>query len=481
MPTVPLRLDRAADADELAAGFDAIRTELGLDPAFPAAVMAEAEDAARRGPAIAADADLRDIPFVTIDPPGSRDLDQALHLSRATTGGGYVLHYAIADVAAFVAPGGAIDGEARRRGVTVYLPDGRVPLHPPLLSEGAASLLPGEERQALVWTIAVDADGSTSDVRVERATVRSRRQYAYPEVQAAIDAGTADGDGILPLLKEVGLLLLRREADRGGISLNLPEQLVTRTGGRYELGYRAPVAAESWNAQLSLVTGMAAARLMIDAGVGVLRTLPPPSDAVVDDLRRRAAALGVPWPHGGGYRDFVATLDSRVPEHAALVTQAARLLRGAGYVSFDGAVPPHHDHAAVAAPYTHVTAPLRRLVDRFGNEVVLAACAGREPPSWARDALPELPEVMADARRREGSADGMALDLVEAAVLSGRVGDVVRAVVVDVDDRGAKVQVQHPAVVARVDGDAGLRLGATVELRVVSADRAARKVVLRPA
>jgi exoribonuclease R len=484
MPKVAVRLEPPVPAD-LASGFDAIRRELGLDADFPADALAEAEEAARRGPSLAADADLRDIPFVTIDPAGSRDLDQALHLSRATGGSkGYVVRYAIADVAAFVAPGGALDAEVRRRGTTVYLPDGRIPLHPTVLSEGAASLLPGEERQALVWTITLDAgaDPLAAGVRLERATVRSTRQYAYPEVQAAIDAGTAGGDDdVLPLLREIGALLLQREADRGGISLPLPEQVVTVAGGRYELVYRAPVPAEAWNAQLSLLAGIAAAKLMLDAGTGILRTLPTPPGNVVDTLRRRAAALGVPWPADGGYSAFVRSLDERIPEHAALVTQASRLLRGAGYEAFDdGARPADPVHAAVAAPYAHVTAPLRRLVDRFGNEVVLAECAGRQPPSWARDALAELPELMAQARHREGNADGMAVDLVEAAVLASRIGDVVRGVVVDVNKHGARVQVQRPAVVAPVD-DAHLTLGETVDLRVVSADTAARRVVLQPA
>ena len=89
--------------------------------------------------------------FVTVDPPGSRDLDQAMHLSRRNSG--YRVRYAIADVASFVRPGGAIDQEAIRRVETLYSPDTRTPLHPPVLSEGAASLLPGQTRPALIWTI----------------------------------------------------------------------------------------------------------------------------------------------------------------------------------------------------------------------------------------------------------------------------------------------------------------------------------------
>ena len=95
--------------------------------------------------------DVTELPFLTIDPPGSMDLDQAMHLERR--GAGFRVRYAIADVAAFVRPGGAIDAEAHRRVETLYSPDTRTPLHPPVLSEGAASLLPGQVRPAA----AVDA------------------------------------------------------------------------------------------------------------------------------------------------------------------------------------------------------------------------------------------------------------------------------------------------------------------------------------
>ena len=221
MPLVPVRLEPPA-TDDLAAGFAAIRAELGIDDSFPPDALSEAEASARRGPSIAPGADLRDIPFVTIDPEGSRDLDQALHVSRSRpTGAGWLVRYAIADVAAFVAPGGALDAEARRRGVTVYLPDGRVPLHPAVLSEGAASLLPCAVRQAVVWRIELDGAAAVRDVGVERATVRSRRQYTYNEVQAALDAGTTD-DAVLLELRDLGRLLVEREAARGGISLDLP-------------------------------------------------------------------------------------------------------------------------------------------------------------------------------------------------------------------------------------------------------------------
>ena len=480
MPAIPLRLDPTVTASsrragDLGSGFDAIRAELGIDEEFPADVLAETEEVVRAGPSVRAGLDLRDVPFLTIDPPGSMDLDQALAIERRPAGG-FVVRYAIADVGAFVRPGGAIDAEARRRVVTIYLPDRRAPLHPPALSEGAASLLPDEDRQALVWTIELDASAQPTSVRVERAMVRSRRRFTYEEVQQLLDSGSAEEP--LQLLRDVGRLRESAEVERGGVSLPLPDQQIVEVDGRYHLTYRAPLPTEGWNAQLSLLAGLAAAELMLDHGVGVLRTLPPPSADTVTALRNAARALGVAWPADGAYADLIRSLDpSSSASHAALLTQAARLFRGAGYVSFDG-TPPTGDaavHAAVAAPYAHVTAPLRRLVDRFGNELVLAHCAGVEPSGWAREALDELPELMGRGRHRESAADGMALDLVEAAVLAGCVGSEVSGVVTSAGKGQASVQIREPAVVASVGG-AGLVAGDEVRLRVAGADIEARKV-----
>ncbi|HVF32831.1 MAG TPA: RNB domain-containing ribonuclease, partial [Acidimicrobiales bacterium] len=447
---------------------------------FPPEVEAEAAEAIHSGPSLPATVDLRDVPFLTIDPPGSMDLDQALALER--DGSGYVFRYAIADVAAFVAPGGAIDAEARRRVVTVYLPDRNAPLHPRPLSEGAASLLPEVDRQAVVWTIRLDEAAEPVDARVERARVRSRRRLTYAEAQSLVDGGT---DEALTLLREIGERRQASEIARGGVSLPIPDQQVVREAdGRYRLEFRAPLPAEGWNAQLSLLAGMAAAELMLAGGVGVLRTLPPPSDDTVRTFRRRAAPLGVTWPDGASYGDLIRSLDADVAAHAALLTQAARLFRGAGYVGFDG-TPPAGDaghHAAVAAPYAHVTAPLRRLVDRFGNEIVLAQCAGTEPPSWAREALDELPALMDEGRRREGAANGMALDLVEAAVLASCEGEELLGVVTGTSKGRANVQIVEPAVLASVDDpDGALVPGQEVGLRVAGADVVARRIDLEVA
>lgn len=466
----PTRLaPEARSTDGLEAVFAAIRAEHEVPEDFPAPVLAAAEEAAR-APRLPAE-DATDVPFVTIDPPGARDLDQALHVERRAKG--YLVRYAIADLTAFLAPGDPVDLESHRRGQTVYCPDARAPLHPPVLSEGAASLLPGEVRPAYVWEIVLDADGARSSAHVRRALVRSRRQLSYAEAQAAIEAG----EETALLLEEVGRLRVARESARGGASLPKPEQEVHLDDeGRYALRLRPLVPAEEWNAQVSLLTGIAAAQVMLEGGTGLLRTMPPAEPEAVARFRREVAALGATWPEDQPYGDFLRSLDRTDPRHLAVVHEAASLFRGSAYTVLDADHPAPADprQAAIAAPYAHTTAPLRRLVDRYALATCEALCAGREVPDWVTAALPGLPATMESSARRAGAVERACTDAVEAAVLAHRVGEVFEAVVVDVTRSGPELLLLEPAVTARAEGEA--EAGTRVRARLVEADLARRSV-----
>lgn len=462
--------------------FEAVRTRLGVPIDFDPAATALAADRARSATtsnAVGADrVDRRDVELLSIDPAGSRDLDQALQIERA--GSGYRFRYAIADVVAWVEAGDPIDAEAHRRGTTVYCPDVRVPLHPLALSEGAASLLADSDRPAVLWELALDQRGEIVDATLERALVRNRRALSYDAVQAELDAGTTDES--LRLIEEVGRLRRELETARGGVSLVLPEQSVERAGDHFELRYEPTLPVEDHNAQLSLCCGIAAAGLMVGGGVGILRTLPPAAPEAFDRLRRHAAALGVDWPDDVPYAAWVRTVDPTTPSGAALMQQCAQTLQGSGYLAFDGdlpADPAAHRHAAIAADYGHVTAPLRRLADRYATECSLAAAAGRRPPAWVVEGLAGLPATMAETGRRAHAVDRAAVDLMEAAVLMDRIGDHFEAVVTGTRRGAATVQLIEPAVIATVPAD-GLEPGSAVRLRLVSADLDAGRVELVP-
>ncbi len=455
-------------------GIAEIQAELEVSPGFPPEVEAAAAEAAAN-PRLP-DLDRTDLPMVTIDPAGAKDLDQALHLAR-TDDGGYVLHYAIADLAAFITPGDPVDVEAHQRGQTLYGADSRIPLHPTAISEGGGSLLPDQVRPSLLWTITMDGEGERHDVQVERALVKSRAQLDYPGVQKLIDDGTADES--LMLLKEVGELRLKREQARGGVSLPLPEQEVETAGTQWELTYRDLLPVEEWNAQMSLLTGFAAASLMMYARVGFLRTLPPPHPRDVQRLHRTAHALAIEWPAELLFPDFIRGLDPAKPQHAAMISACTRLLRGSGYVAFDGETPAQPLHSALNTEYAHVTAPLRRLGDRYASEVCIALCAGTEVPDWVHAELPDLAKTMQESSQRANRYERMVLDLVEAGLLQHRVGESFPAVVVEVNDKDATrgiVTVADPAVEAPVVSASDLPLGTDVRARLTVADVEHRKV-----
>ncbi|RZQ62575.1 RNB domain-containing ribonuclease [Amycolatopsis suaedae] len=451
--------------------FVRVRTELALPDGFPPDVLAEAEAVVMDPPQSADREDATALPLVTIDPPGAKDLDQALHVERA--GDGFRVHYAIADVACFVAPGGAIDREARRRGQTLYLPDGNVPLHPPVLSEGAASLLPGEVRPAVLWTIGTDSGARPVSVRVRRALVRSVEQFDYDGVQAAFDAGRPHPS--VAALPEVGRLRRELAVQRGALEPQLPEQEITAGPGGWELARRPRNDVDAWNAEISLLTGMAAASIMTEAGVGVLRTLPAADDGAVGWLRRSAAALRIDWPEGHTVAELLAGLDPARPESMALYADSTRLLRGAGYTAFDGTPPEITTHAGIGGPYAHVTAPIRRLVDRFATEVCLAVTAGRPVPGWVRDALAELPALMSASDTLAGRVERACLDQVEAWTLAGRIGGTFGAVVLRAEDNRAEVLVEDPPVLTKAAG-AGFVEGARVTVRLTAVDVERRRV-----
>ncbi|WP_329151615.1 RNB domain-containing ribonuclease [Streptomyces sp. NBC_01456] len=483
MPRLHMHVTDAAESP-LRLALHELRGRLEIPDHFPPTAQAEADSAARAPRIPAADGavatehtleDATDLPLFTLDPPGSLDLDQAMFLARRT-GGGYRVHYAIADVASFVTPGGALDAEAHHRVTTLYFPDERVPLYPPVLSEGAAGLLPDQDRPAVLWQLDLDADGAPAGVRVRRALVRSRARLDYAAVQPILDDGTAEEP--LALLREIGLLREEREVARGATSLNVPEQEIVEEDGCYRLDYRAPLPVYGWHAQISLLTGMAAAELMLSAGTGILRTLPTAPDGSVARLRLTARALGVDWPHHTSYAALLRTLDPRRPAHAAFLQDCTALLRGAGYTAFDGTAPPASEalHAAVAAPYAHATAPLRRLVDRYTSELCLAASAGAEAPSWVRGALADLPREMELGTRRAHQVERACVDLVEAALLRDRVGEVFEGLVVEIQEKDptqGTVHLVDPAVVGPVEAapeGPALPLGRRIPVRLAEAD-----------
>ena len=442
-------------------GLAAIRAQFKVPAAFPLQVLAAAEEAARRVPD--EHADRTAVAFVTLDPASSTDLDQAFAIEAS--GGDLLLHYAIADVPWFVRDGDPIDTEAWARGETFYLPDGKAGLHPPLLAEGAASLLPDGDRPAVVFTTRVAPDGGVKLEGAERAMIRSRAKLGYETVtHEQLPAGVAD--------------LAQRIADaeeaRGAARIDPPEQEVERdAAGHFTLRLRPLELAERQNAALSLATNLAVADTLYAAKTGLFRVMAGPDQRAVARLRFTAKAFGLGWPEQASLEQFERTLDPADPAAAAFMLAIRRAGNGASYVPFEAGVKPWH--AAMAATYCHMTAPLRRLADRYVVRAALSIANGRPVEAEVEAAFQRLGPVMGKADARAGQVERAVVDLAEAAMLAGRQGESFEAVVTQIDEAGTRIQLCDLPVVARTTAHS-VKPGQRITVRLDAADPVRRIV-----
>ena len=439
----------------LGRGLDEIRRQYKIPKGYPADVLEAAKSVAER--VSTEHVDRTGISFVTLDPASSTDLDQAFHIEAS--GNDLLLHYAIADVGWFVDDGGLIDAEAWRRGTTFYLPDGKAGLYPPILSEGAASLLPDGPRPAVVFAVRVDPDGNVKLDGAERALVRSRAKLAYDLVTEA---------ELPPGFAELARRIEAAEARRGASRVDPPEQEVVANGdGRYRLLFRPMAVAEQRNAALSLATNLAIADALLAHHTGLFRVMGEPDRRSIKRLRHSARALGIDWHRPMPLEQLERSLNPADPKHASFMLAIRRAGAPAGYMPYKEGVVPWH--SAMAATYVHATAPLRRLADRYVVETTLAIANGRPVPESAAAAFPKLPDVMERADVRGGQIERAAIDLAETVVLHGREGVTFDAVVTDVDERGARIQLCKLPVIARVP-EKGAETGDEIQVRLVSAD-----------
>jgi exoribonuclease R len=436
-------------------GLAAIRQQFQVPESFPAEVLSAAEEAARRKPT--EHVDRTGERFVTLDPASSTDLDQAFGVERS--GNDLLLHYAIADVAWFVDEGSPIDAEAWERGTTLYLPDGKAGLYPPVLSEGVASLLPDGPRPAVVFTVRVDPEGGVHLDGAERAIVRSAAKLAYESASAS---------DLPPEFGELARRIEAAEARRGAARVDPPEQEVVALGaGRYELLFRPMLQSEQRNAALSLASNLAIADALFAHGTGLFRVMGEPDKRAIGRLRFTARALGLDWPQHVSLEQYERGLKQSDLKQAAFMLAIRRAGPPAAYMPYTAGVVPWH--AAMAATYAHATAPLRRLADRYVVQAALAVANGQAIPEAVAAAFAKLPKVMARADARGSQVERAAVDLAETVMLRGQEGRTFAAVVTDIDERGARMQLCELPVVARVDAK-GTQAGDELQVRLLSAD-----------
>lgn len=448
--------------EALASGLQAIRLEFQVPETFPPDVLTAAEIAARRAPTDHLDRTA--MPFVTLDPATSTDLDQAFSIEAS--GADLLLHYAIADVCWFVDDGGVIDAEAWRRGTTRYLPDGKAGLYPRVLSENVASLLPDGPRPAVIFTVRVASDGSVKLDGAERAIIRSRAKLAYDNVRA---------DQLPDHFEDLAVRIQAAEDRRGASRVDPPEQEVAKDAdGRFVLSFRPRLLSEARNAAMSLATNLAVADALLAHHTGLFRVMAEPDARAVARLRHSATAFGLGWPDAMSLAQFETTLSASNPSQAAFMLAIRRAGMGASYVPYQPDVVPWH--AAMAATYAHATAPLRRLADRYVVRATLAVANGQPVPDVVTNAFAKLPAVMAAADARAGQIERAVIDLAEASMLQGMESMRFPAVVTDVNERAVRIQLRDMPVVASIPS-AAVVPGDSVVVKLISVDADARKAV----
>lgn len=440
-------------------GLLAIRSQFQIPQSFPAPVLAAAETAAKRP--LDAHVGRTALPFVTLDPASSTDLDQAFHIERS--GVDLLLHYAIADVGWFVDADSPLDVEAWQRGTSQYFPDGKAGLYPPILAENVVSLLPNGPRAAIIFVVRIDAEGNAKLDSAERAIIQSRAKLGYDTVR---------DDQLPDDFTELSMRIAAAEQRRGAARIDPPEQEVSHHNGNFALAFRPRLQSEARNAAMSLATNLAIADVLQANKTGLFRVMDAPDERAIKRLRATATAFGLDWPATRSLTEFNTSLNASDPRQAAMMLAIRRAGARAQYVPYRDGVTPWH--AAMAASYSHATAPLRRLADRYVVEATLAIMNGRPVPDAVQSAFARLPEIMASADALGGQIERSVIDLAEAVMLNDRIGTIFPAIVTDIDERGTRVQLRDLPVVSRIVAH-GVHPGEEIRVQLTSVDVARRK------
>jgi len=400
---------------------------------FPDAVIAEADRAKPLG--LQGREDLRDLPFVTIDPSDARDHDDACFAHAdddPKNPGGHVIWVAIADVAAYVTPGSALDREARKRGNSTYFPDRVVPMLPDRLSGDLCSLHEGVPRGCVAVRMRIDAQGHLIGHKFVRGLMRSGASLHYGEVQEAMDGAPNDKTGplldevIRPLYAAYHALRSAREM-RQPLDLDLPERriVLTEDGKVDSVAFRDRLDAHRLIEEFMILANVAAAETLIRKRSPLLfRVHEEPSPEKLDALRETAAAAGYTLAKGQVLQTRHLNALLRAAEGSdndELINMSALRAMTQAYYS-----PENFGHFGLALQhYAHFTSPIRRYADLVVHRALISA------HGWGKDGLaPDEIERMEDTtthisetERRSMMAERDTTDRYLAAYLSERVGN----------------------------------------------------------
>ncbi|MGJ8626815.1 MAG: ribonuclease R [Sulfitobacter sp.] len=405
----------------------------GIPDHFPDAVIAEADAAKPMG--LKGREDLRDLPLITIDPSDARDHDDACYAevdNDPKNAGGHIVWVAIADVAAYVTPGSALDEEARKRGNSTYFPDRVVPMLPDRLSGDLCSLHEGVPRACIAVRMVLDAKGQKLSHSFHRALMKSPASLHYEEVQDAIDGNPNDRtDPLLetvlkPLYAAYDALKEARNL-RQPLDLDLPERRIElgEDGKVSSVNFKDRLDAHRLIEELMVLANVAAAETLLAKKTPLLfRVHEEPSPEKLESLRETAQAAGFMLAKGQVLQ--TAHLNRLLNDAAG--TDDAELINISTLRSMTQAyyAPTHIGHFGLALrSYAHFTSPIRRYADLIVHRALVTAHGWGDDGLRAEEIemLDQAGAHISDTERRSMVAERDTTDRYLAAFLSERVGN----------------------------------------------------------
>jgi len=405
----------------------------GIPNEFPKAVIEEAE--AAKPATLQGREDWRELPLVTIDPPDAKDHDDAVHAAPdpdPNNAGGYVLTVAIADVAAYVRSGSAMDREAQERGNSVYFPDRVVPMLPERISNDLCSLRPREDRPALAVRMVIGPDGRKIRHSFHRVMMRSAEKLSYSQAQAAID-GRPD-EVTKPILDTIlkplwaGYALVKKARDiREPLYLDLPERkIVLKPDGTVDRVF-VPERLEAHKLieEFMILANVAAAEALEKAQSDLIyRVHDEPSLEKMRSLSEVLASIGLKLPTQGAlkpelFNRILRSVDGS--EHQLFINEV--VLRSQSQAEYSAE---NYGHFGLNLKrYAHFTSPIRRYADLIVHRALITALKlGKDglPPDTTREELIEISAKISAAERRAMAAERETIDRLIAHFLADRIG-----------------------------------------------------------
>ena len=400
---------------------------------FPADAIRESEDA--KPATLAGREDWRDVPLVTIDPPDAKDHDDAVHAapdSDPNNKGGYILNVAIADVAFYVRPQSALDGEALKRGNSVYFPDRVVPMLPERISNDLCSLKPSEPRGALAVRMVIGPDGRKRSHTFHRVLMRSAAKLSYSQAQAAIDGRSDDTTGPLldPILKPLYAcyaLLKRARDERDPLDLDLPERkiLLKPDGTVDRVATAERLDAHRLIEECMILANVAAAETLEKKALPLIyRVHDEPTVEKVHNLKEFLKTLDMPFAATGALRPSIFNrilVQVKGRDHEPLVNEVVLRSQAQAEYSAD-----NYGHFGLnLRRYAHFTSPIRRYADLIVHRALIRALGlgeGALPETESFETLSEVAAAISLTERRAMKAERETADRLIAHHLADRIG-----------------------------------------------------------